>query len=311
MRRGISIVLMVLLLAGCGGGGERQATTPTSEPPAPAVATSAPTVVSPARPATPTVARATPVATTTAASPAARATATSVAASPVRATAPATSPRATPAAPPVAFNPAPWRPGERTTYTIQERDTGQQVGQASYAVGREFETDSLSATVTINQTRDRYQMGFDTRTFQPISEVRMVSAPQTTLQIRAEYHQGGATIEVVSPAGTQRAELVLPPVYYANDQFLLILRALPFADGYRGFLTLVPSQGNPPQIPTTVTVTGQETVDTPLGPIPSWRVEADFDGEKQSLWYGVEAPHYLVKYDNGRFVYLLSQTQRP
>src|SRR5918998_1525731 len=99
-------------------------------------------------------------------------------------------------APPVAFNPAPWRQGERTTYAIQDRGTGQQVGQATFVLGREFETDSLSANVTINQTQDRYQMGFNTRTFQPTSELRTVSTAQGTFEIRAEYHEGGATIEV-------------------------------------------------------------------------------------------------------------------
>ena len=315
MRKGIVTLLAALLLAGCGGGGgvDGIGVTPTSGPPA-AVSTGAPIAPTPAVTST---ARATPTAIR-AATGTTRVTPTrppgtpiTGAASPTRATPHAASPVAAVAAPPVAFEPAPWRQAERTTYAIQDRDTGQQVGQATYTIGREFETDSLSANVTINQTQDRYQLGFNTRTFQPTSEIRTVSTAQGTFEIRAEYHEGGATIEVVSAGGTQRAELVLPPVYYANDQLLLLLRALPFADGYRGFLTLVPSQGNPPQVPTTVTVVGQETVSTPLGPLRAWRVEADFNGNKQDLWYGVEGPHYLVKYDNGRYVWLLSQVQRP
>ena len=315
MRKGIVTLLAALLLAGCGGGGGVNGigVTPTSGPPA-AASTGAPIALTPAVTST---ARATPTAAR-AATGAARATPTrpaatpnTGAASPTPATPRAASPSAAVTAPPIAFNPAPWRQAERTTYAIQDRDSGQQVGRATYVIGREFETDSLSANVTINQTQDRYQMGFDSTTFRPTAEVRTVTTAQGSLEIRAEYHQGGATIEVVNANATQRAELVLPPVYYANDQFLLLLRALPFADGYRGFLTLVPSQGNPPQIPTTVTVVGQETVDTSVGPIRTWRVEADFDGDKQNLWYGVEEPHYLVKYDNGRYVWLLSQVQRP
>ena len=315
MRKGLVTLLAALLLAGCSGGGSTDGVgvTPTGGPPA-AVSTGAPIALTPAVAST---ARATPTATR-AATGTARATPTRPpatpnrgAGSPTRATPRAASPVAAVAAPPVAFEPAPWSLAERTTYAIQDRGTGQQVGQATYAIGREFETDSLSANVTINQTQDRYQMGFDTKTFRPTSEVRMVATAQGTFEIRAEYHEGGATIEVVSASGTQRAELTLPPVYYANDQLLLLLRALPFADGFRGFLTLVPSQGNPPQLPTVVTVLGQETITTPLGPIRTWHVEADFDGTKQDLWYGVEGPHYLVKYDNGRYVWLLSQVQRP
>ena len=298
-----SIVLAAALLLGACGGGANPAAggvpTMASE------ATVAPTTGA----AQPSVTRT----STAGATPARAGTSAPSTSAPATAAATATrgTPRAagtaSPAAPPVSFDAAPWGPGERTVYAIQASDTGQQAGQATYVLGREFDADSLSASVTIGQTVDRFQLGFDTKTFRPASEIRNISTAQGTFDIRAEFHEGGATVEVTSAGGVQRAELVLPPVYFANDQFLLLLRALPFKENYRGFLTLVPSQGNPPTIATVVTVTGQETVSTPLGPLRAWKVEADFEGAKQTLWYGVDAPHYLVKYDSGKYVYVMSQ----
>jgi hypothetical protein len=217
---------------------------------------------------------------------------------------------ALPAADPVTFGRVPWAVGERTSYTVTTR-AGQPAGTATYTVGGEFEAATLSANLSIGATQDRYQIGFDARTFAPASQLRSIVTENGTIDIRAEYHSGGATIEVIDRNGTVRNQLTLPQVYYANDQFLVILRALPFAEGYSGSLQLVPSQGNLATIPAVVTVTGQETITTPLGPIQCWKIVAQFAGSatQQTLWYGVGAPNYLVKYDNGRYVYTLTEAR--
>ena len=302
-RIGFVLVLMVAALLGaCGGGG---ATAPAGGGETPAGGATAAQVI--ATQAGAPTATAAPTGTAAAGSPTAP---TGVAGSPAGASPRATGP-ATPAAPPVAFGAAPWVPGEKTTYTIQDRSTNKEVGQATYTAGQEFEAGTLSASITINQTQDEFQLGFDAKTLAPTSEVRSVKTPEGNLDIRAEYHQGGATVEATGPSGTQTAQINLPPVYYANDEFLLIVRALPLKEGYRGSLVLVSSQGNPPTIPVTVAVTGQETVTTPLGPLRAWKVEATFENSSQTLWIGVDAPHYLVKYDDGQYVWLLSKAQKP
>lgn len=217
-------------------------------------------------------------------------------------------PRPLPSAPPVAFAPAPWKPGDRTTYNVTTAD-GQAAGSATFTLGGEFESASLSADLTVGGTQDRYQIGFDARTFAPVSELRSIVTAQGTVDIRAEFHQGGATIEVIDRNGTVHNQLSLPDTYYINDQFLTILRALPFAEGYQGSLQIVPSQGDPATLTGVVTVTGQEEVTVPAGTITCWRVEAEFERgtTSQVLWYSVEDPHYLVKYNAGRYIYLLAQ----
>lgn len=300
-RRALIVTGLVFLLAACGGGTAPTATSGgASTAPASAASSAASARPGGAQAATP-VAGGTPSA--------GRAPATS--ATPAGATRTVNS--ATPGAPlpsaqPVVFAPAPWEPGEKTRYTVTARDTGQPAGDATYALGREFESETLSATVNVNQTQDRFQLGFDTKSFTPVSELRSIVTPQGTIDIQAEFHQGGATVQVINREGTNHRQLVLPARYYANDQFVVILRALPFATGYQGALTFVPSQGDPPTQASVVTVTGQEEVATSFGALRCWRVEAQFEGTGaiQVLWYAVEKPHYLVKYDTGRYVYLLA-----
>ncbi len=222
---------------------------------------------------------------------------------------PVGTPRALPSAPPVAFVPAPWQPGDRTLYTVTARDTGQVAGTATFTLGREFETDTLSALLSVGSTQDRFVMGWATATFAPASEIRSIVTAQGTIDIRAEFHVGGGTVEVINSVGTTLNQINLPPKYYANDQLLMILRALPFKEGYQGALVVVPSQGDPATLNAVVTVTGQETINTPLGPMRSWRVEMQFENNPtiQVLWYSADVPNYLVKYDNGRYIYTVSQ----
>lgn len=299
MRRFPSLAAGCLLfLAACSGTPATVASNPSSS-------------TNPTTGANPTAATARASATRTAAvgaviPPATGTITTRTVAAATRASGSAT-PGALPAADPVTFGKAPWTVGERTSYTVTTRD-GQPAGTATYTLGGEFEALTLSANLAVGATQDRYQIGFDGRTFAPASELRSIVAETGTIDIRAEYHAGGATIEVIDRNGTVRNQLTLPQVYYANDQFLVILRALPFAVGYSGSLPLVPSQGTLATIPTVVTVAGQEEVTTPLGTIACWRVTAQYAGAAttQTLWYGVAAPHYLVKYDTGRYIYTLS-----
>ena len=310
VKRVLTLLGVLALLAACSGNSAptpAQASVPTSAPTggsaAPVATTARATGASPTVPG----AGLPPMPTNTA-GPAVAVAATP--ATPAPAT-PAGTPRPLPSASPVAFQPAPWEPGDRTLYEVAARDTSQPAGTASFTLGREFEADTLSAILNIGSTQDRYVMGWTAGTLAPVSELRSIVTAQGTIDVRAEYHQGGATIEVIDRTGTNVRQLNLPAKYYANDQLLMILRALPFAEGYQGSLVVVPAMGDPATQQAVVTVTGQETLTTPLGPVRSWRVEAQFENSAavQVMWYSVETPNYLVKYDTGRYVYTV--TQRP
>lgn len=311
----IVFTALALLLAGCGGDTSSPTLLPTATPPGtsatPALARLSPT----APPATRSLGSATAVrAMATAATPqrspavtrtaAGSSTRVATAAAATRTTPP---PTPTVTASPIAFGPAPWSPGEQTVYSIQERATGRTVGQASYTLGGEFEASTISARVTIDDTRDRWQIGFDTRTLEPITEFRTIVTARGTTEVLAEFRDGAVTIVLTTDRGDRRLQFGAPPVYYASDQLPLILRALPFATGYRGTLTAITVQDTLAPVAVTVVVAGQETVATPLGQILAWRVETNVVGGRQILWYGVDAPHHLVRHDIEGYTFLLAE----
>ena len=83
-----------------------------------------------------------------------------------------------------------------------------------------------------------------------------------------------------------------------NDQLLMTLRALPFADGYQTRFVTVVGQ-SVAKIDTSIRVTGREKIDVPAGSFDAWKVELDFGQAKQQVWYQVETPNNMVQYDNG------------
>jgi len=214
-----------------------------------------------------------------------------------------------PAAARVTFAKAPWTQGERTAYVVTTTSDGQAAGNATYTIGGEFEAATVSANLTVGSTQDRFQLGFNGTTFAPTSEVRSIVTAQGTIDIQSEFHSGGATVQVIDRNGTTRNQLTLQDPYYMNDQYLIILRALPFAQGYQGALAVVPSQGNPAAINTVVTVTGREQITTPAGAFTCWKVVAQYEGVEatQTLWFSADDKHYLVRYDTGRYTYALSE----
>ncbi|MFO8059551.1 MAG: hypothetical protein R6U70_02690, partial [Bacillota bacterium] len=112
----------------------------------------------------------------------------------------------------------------------------------------------------------------------------------------AEYTEDRVFLEASRPDGPQSAEIRLPsPPYYDNEQFIALLRTLPLEDGFQQKLNLIITRsGSKTEI--TVRVVGEETVSTPVGQIPAWKVE--LVGAGQYGWYETEAPHRLVRYYN-------------
>jgi hypothetical protein len=313
MRKRMAIVVGLLAcLTACGG-------TPATSGPTPGGA-AAPTSAGGALPTFEILGGGTPVAaakspTVNAAIPPPTGTLTTrVAAATRTATSGATpvtsgTPGVLPEAARVTFAKAPWTQGERTAYVVTTTSDGQTAGNATYTIGGEFEATTVSANLTVGSTKDTFQIGFNGTTFAPTSEVRSIITPQGTISIQSEFHSGGATVQVIDANGTTRNQLTLQDPYYMNDQFLIILRALPFAQGYQGALAIVPSQGNPAAINAVVTVVGQEQITTPAGTFACWKVVAQYEGVEatQTLWFSTDDKHYLVRYDTGKYTYALSE----
>jgi hypothetical protein len=143
-------------------------------------------------------------------------------------------------------------------------------------------------------------------------ETCTVEAHKTTLApLRVEYllrhGSGQATYEAVYGEGKARiraeidgerrtAEVVLPePPYFDNEQFVMVLRALPLAVGFATTLnTIVTKVGS--KMPVTIHVVKMESLVVPAGPYRCWVVE--LKGHGQRAWIACDPPRQLVRFTN-------------
>lgn len=138
----------------------------------------------------------------------------------------------------------------------------------------------------------------DATTLKPLAKEKTIVRPDTEATLTITYTEGKVQIDAVVNGKEQSATIDLPDNALENDQLLMTLRALPFAEGYRASLVdIVPDTAS--RVNTTVLVEGKEQVTTPAGQFEAWRVELDFGQAKQTVWYAVEAPYTMVQYDNG------------
>lgn len=107
----------------------------------------------------------------------------------------------------------------------------------------------------------------------------------------------------------------LPPGTLLDGEWPWRLSALPFALTYGSTqpLALVSNEGRIRIVDAFVIVEGGEPAWTPAGNFVTWKVAVSYeiDGEETTLtaWYDVDAPHTLVRYDNGEVNYLLEKVQ--
>ncbi len=108
---------------------------------------------------------------------------------------------------------------------------------------------------------------------------------------------------------------ILPPGTLLDGEWPWRLSALPFALTYGSTqpLALVSNEGYIHIVDAFVIVEGSEPAWTPAGNFVTWRVAVTYeiDGAETTLtaWYDVDAPHTLVRYDNGEVSYLLEKVQ--
>lgn len=125
--------------------------------------------------------------------------------------------------------------------------------------------------------------------------------------------ENGALLQV--EGGDAPQTITLPTGAFLDGEWPWRLSALPFDIAYGSTqpLVLVNRQGYVNVVDAFIIVTGSEPTWTPAGNFVTWKVTVTYtlDGKKTTLsaWYDVDAPHTLVRYDNGEVSYLLEKMQ--
>ena len=208
----------------------------------------------------------------------------------------------------------PWSEDENATYSIQTQ-AGDALGSATISIIQYGDTWVLTDHEVVNNSPDDIKLTVSADNLKPLAEERTLvipaggSIPEGTWKISATFGEDKLTVEAETPNGHQGpAEVKLPEDAFANDEVLfLLLRALPFAEGYTTHFTDVILWPNVQMPRLTITVIGKETIEVPAGSFEAWKVEVSVAGSKQQFWYAIEKPNLLVKYDNGSTIFLLKE----
>ena len=195
------------------------------------------------------------------------------------------------------LNAAPWQNGSTASYEWFGDKSGAQIGTSQYSFALKNNIWTISDQDKIAELNQTVEMMVNAKTLEPIGEKKTIKTANTNADITTTYKNSKLDISAVVNGKTSNASIDVPSNAIDNDQLLMSLRALPFAQGYKASYVLIVAQ-NALKINTTVTVLSQEKIDVPAGSFEAWHVEIQAGQSKQNAWYQVAAPHALVKYDN-------------
>jgi hypothetical protein len=195
------------------------------------------------------------------------------------------------------FRAAPWQAGDRLIYHVLDKN-GNKIGTSGFGFAREGDVWVISFTDKLSNVEQTAMVRLEASSLKPLGEEKSIKAPGVDATVSTTYKDGKLNIDAVQNGKPSSASIDVPGNAIENDQLLMTLRALPFADRYEVKLVTVVGQ-NAAKVDTTVRVKGKEKVDVPAGTFEAWKVELDFGQGTQQAWYQVDAPHNMLQYDNG------------
>jgi len=199
----------------------------------------------------------------------------------------------------------PWPDEEGLSYIIQDQEENT-IGSGNLTIAREGESYILGQYWEAGEVKQTISIKVASDDLKPISGNQTIVIPEGEFKINATYSDSRLQIEAETPEGNQTVEIDVPEDAYDNDEVLFLFRAIPFEEGYQATYTnVVASAAQKAKI--TVAITGEEPVEAPAGSFDCWKLELNAAGQKQYMWYSIDSPHYLVKYDNGQSIILLQE----
>ncbi len=198
---------------------------------------------------------------------------------------------------------APWGDDpEYNEYVITRAADGKEVGSATINIRREGDAYVLDQRFTLGTMDDKIVMRVRADNLRPLGGTREIVGTANDFSLTTTYSGNKLTISAKTKEGDKSATITVPADALDNDTVLMVFRGLPWAEGWEGTYTNVVA-ANATQTKINLKVTGKETVETPKGPVEAWHLRMTIGQQHQDFWYGVEPPHFLVKYDNGVTVF--------
>ena len=212
----------------------------------------------------------------------------------------------------------PWPDYELLRYDISDQ-TDLVLGTVDFEVerqGDEFQLRVLFVLVE-DDVRDEVILRVEAATLKPLRYSRVATDVDTRVEVEGVYgidENGEGIVDTVVIENGEREERRVETGAFAfdTDSSAWLWRSIPFAQDY----TVSYRSVNVPQQRSQLVrlrVVGQDLLPTPAGDFLSWQVEARPGLDRQNIWFSVDAPHFLVRWDLPPRTYLLREvvTERP
>ena len=211
-----------------------------------------------------------------------------------------------------------WPDYELLRYDIVDQ-TDEFLGQLELEVERQDDEFQLRLLFTLDDSgvRDEAFLRVDAETLRPLRYQRTAAGPDETIEIVGDYSvdaEGRTVVDsTVIENGEPRQELIEAGEFaFDNDTAAWLWRSIEFRQDFEVTYRSVNVFFQRAQL-VRLSVEGQDQLRTPQGDFVAWRVAATPGVEVNTVWYQVDPPHVLVRWDQQPRRFLLREivTQKP
>ena len=202
-----------------------------------------------------------------------------------------------------------WANGEVTNYDLSI--AGESVGSITYTI-RETETDGeksyeIEVFATREGTTDHSVVTIRRNGLKPLRETRTLETQGGKYIVFANYSSDKVSIEAETPQGKKSMDLPIPENAFDNEVIPMVLRTIPFKEGFKASLTSVaPISGV--TVPVDVEVLGSEKITISTVDFDCQKVKLKLAGREILIWYEKNVPQRMIKYEDAQTGVTMSLT---
>ena len=206
----------------------------------------------------------------------------------------------------------PWPDYELLRYDILDQ-TGLTLGTVDFEVDRQGEEYQFRVLflLTEGNARDETFLHVVAETLAPLRYERLATDDDDRIEVMGVYgtdEDGEAIVDsVVIDNGSREEDRVsIGEFAFDTESSAWLWRSIDLSQDYEVSYRSVNVPASRSQL-VRLRVIGQDPIRTPAGTFQTWQVEARPGLNRQTVWYGVDAPHLLVRWDLQPRRYLLRE----
>ncbi len=196
----------------------------------------------------------------------------------------------------------PWPDYELLRYDITDQ-TGTALGTVDFEVERDGDEYQFRVLFLLpdGNVRDETFLHVAADTLTPLRYERLATNDDDTIEVNGVYGvdaEGAAIVDgvVIENGDREEERISIGEFAFDTESSAWLWRTIDFRQDYEVSYRSVNIRVGRSQL-VRLRVVGQDFLGTPAGDFVSWQVEARPGLDRQNIWYAVDDPHLLVRWD--------------